>query len=110
MPWILSLPNELILRIASELDTCKVFRATCRRINLALAPQLLSHIVINVTTKRIDVGISQLEALAAGSTSAGEYVRTIDIQFLSPQSHSGWSNGLFSRTDMCSDKAPSRAR
>ncbi|KAF8887401.1 hypothetical protein BD779DRAFT_518975 [Infundibulicybe gibba] len=83
-PKLLSLPNELIIRIANELETCKIFRATCRQINLALAPHLLSRIVIDVTPRRIDVSISQLEALAAGSTSAGEYVRTINIQCLSP--------------------------
>ncbi|KAF8871094.1 hypothetical protein BD779DRAFT_493547 [Infundibulicybe gibba] len=49
-----------------------------------LGPQLLSRIVIDVTPRRIDVSISQLEALAAGSTSAREYVRTVDIQCLSP--------------------------
>ncbi|KAF8872544.1 hypothetical protein BD779DRAFT_1679656 [Infundibulicybe gibba] len=76
-----------------QLATSKIFRATCRQINLALAPQLLSHIVIDITRERIDVGISQLEALATGSTSAGEYAHTVDIRCLLPQLSRGVSSG-----------------
>ncbi|KAF8869503.1 hypothetical protein BD779DRAFT_1682055 [Infundibulicybe gibba] len=84
MPGLLSLANELIAKIADQLETCKEFRGTCKQIDHIISPKLLSYIVIDVNGERIDLGISQLEALANGSTRAGEYARTVEIRHLAP--------------------------
>ncbi|KAF8886380.1 hypothetical protein BD779DRAFT_628057 [Infundibulicybe gibba] len=84
MPGLLSLANELILSIADELDTRKIFRGTCRQINAVVSPRVFSYITIDIHEERLDVGISQLEALATRSTCTAEYVRTIDIRRLAP--------------------------
>ncbi|KAF8869501.1 hypothetical protein BD779DRAFT_682136 [Infundibulicybe gibba] len=85
MPGLLSLANELIANIADELDTRKIFRNTCRRINAVVSPRVFSYITIDIHEERLDVGISQLEALATKSTCAAEYIRTIDIRRLAPK-------------------------
>ncbi|KAF8886379.1 hypothetical protein BD779DRAFT_1441696, partial [Infundibulicybe gibba] len=59
-------------------------RNTCRRINAVVSPRVFSYITIDIHEERLDVGISQLEALATKSTCAAEYVRTIDIRRLAP--------------------------
>ncbi|KAF8886376.1 hypothetical protein BD779DRAFT_1530954 [Infundibulicybe gibba] len=84
MPGLLSLANELIIRIADQLETRKNLRGTCRRVNLVISPQLLSYILIDVNKERIDLSVSQLEALASRSTSAGEHVHTVEIRRLAP--------------------------
>ncbi|KAF8886378.1 hypothetical protein BD779DRAFT_627981 [Infundibulicybe gibba] len=84
MPGLLSLANELITNIANELDTRKGLRGTCRRINAVVSPRVFSYIIIDIHADRLDVGISQLEALATGATCVAEYVRKIDIRHLSP--------------------------
>ncbi|KAF8886388.1 hypothetical protein BD779DRAFT_1801058 [Infundibulicybe gibba] len=84
MPDLLSLANELIIKISNELDTRKAFRTTCRRIDLLISPQLLSHIVIDINRARIGQSINQLEALAARSTRAVDCVHTVDIRNLAP--------------------------
>ncbi|KAF8888134.1 hypothetical protein BD779DRAFT_480153 [Infundibulicybe gibba] len=89
MPGLLSLPNELISDIGDELDTRKVFRSTCKRINAVVSPRVFSYITIDIHGDRLDVGISQLEALATKSTCAAEYVHTIDIRRLAANTHRG---------------------
>ncbi|KAF8886352.1 hypothetical protein BD779DRAFT_1801043 [Infundibulicybe gibba] len=84
MPGLLSLANELIRNISDELDTRKVFRGTCRRINAVVSPRVFSYITIDIHRDRLNTGISQLEALATQSTHIAEYVRTIDIRHLTP--------------------------
>ncbi|KAF8886345.1 hypothetical protein BD779DRAFT_1530897 [Infundibulicybe gibba] len=84
MPSLLSLPNELIIKIADRVETCKSFRGTCRRIDLIVSPQVLSRLVIDINKRSIDQSISQLEALASKSIRAAEFVRTVDIRHLAP--------------------------
>ncbi|KAF8886387.1 hypothetical protein BD779DRAFT_1624905 [Infundibulicybe gibba] len=84
MPGLLSLANELISQIGSELDTRKAFRGTCKQVDHVIAPQVLSYLVININEERIHLSISQLEALAVRSTRAAEYVQTVDIRLLAP--------------------------
>ncbi|KAF8886301.1 hypothetical protein BD779DRAFT_1530641 [Infundibulicybe gibba] len=92
----------------SQLKTRKPFRAVCQRINFCIAPELLSCIVIDIQEKRIDVSISQLEALATRLTCAGEYVRVVDIRCLSPSYnpqilglHRESSKASWARRKMC---------
>ncbi|KAF8886346.1 hypothetical protein BD779DRAFT_1801038 [Infundibulicybe gibba] len=84
MSNLLSLPNELIIKIADQLETCKSFRGTCKRIDLIISPQVLSRLIIDISKESIDRSISQLEALARGSIRTAEYVRTIEIRHLDP--------------------------
>ncbi|KAF8886370.1 hypothetical protein BD779DRAFT_1530928 [Infundibulicybe gibba] len=82
MAGLLSLASELILQISDQLDRRKAFRSTCRRIDLLVSPRLFSHMTIDIWGENASRGIHQLEALATGSTRAGEYVRTLDIRRL----------------------------
>ncbi|KAF8886332.1 hypothetical protein BD779DRAFT_1530819 [Infundibulicybe gibba] len=81
---LLSLPNELIAQISDQLETCKEFRKTCKRINLIVSHRLLSHIVIDINKRRISLSISQLEALAGRLTRAAEHIHTVDIRDVAP--------------------------
>ncbi|KAF8886371.1 hypothetical protein BD779DRAFT_1530933 [Infundibulicybe gibba] len=82
MTGLLSLANELILKISDQLEKRKAFRSTCRRIDLLVSPRLFSHMTIDIWEENASSGIYQLEALATGSTRVGEYVRTLDIRRL----------------------------
>ncbi|KAF8886350.1 hypothetical protein BD779DRAFT_1530908 [Infundibulicybe gibba] len=84
MPSLLSLPNELITKIADQSETCKSFRGTCKRIDLLVSPQVLFRLVIDINKESIDRSISQLEALASRSIRTAEFVRIVDIRSLAP--------------------------
>ncbi|KAF8886331.1 hypothetical protein BD779DRAFT_1673250 [Infundibulicybe gibba] len=84
MSGLLSLPNELITQIADQLETQKLFRGTCRRMDLILSPRVLFRLTIDINKESIDRGISQLEALTSGSIRAAQFVRTVDIRHLAP--------------------------
>ncbi|KAF8886385.1 hypothetical protein BD779DRAFT_628154 [Infundibulicybe gibba] len=88
MTGLLSLPIELIEQVGEELylDTRsqKNFRQTCTQVDLALAPQLFSHLVIDVKKTRIGPSVSQLQALATKSARIVQYVHTIEIRRLTP--------------------------
>ncbi|KAF8893944.1 hypothetical protein BD779DRAFT_1669459 [Infundibulicybe gibba] len=86
MTRLLSLANELVHEIDKKLDslTRKNFRLTCKQINAVIMPELFSRLVIKINSQRLDLTISQLQALALGTSKAAEYACTVEILSLSP--------------------------
>ncbi|KAF8886347.1 hypothetical protein BD779DRAFT_1673263 [Infundibulicybe gibba] len=106
MPTLLSLPNDLIIKIADQLKKCKSFRGTCKRIDLIISPQVLSRLIIDISKESIDRSISQLEALASRSIRTAEYVRTIEIRHLDPTISHSYSNPPGAQAQMIQMQEP----
>lgn len=101
MSGILSLAPELIQAIGVEVGppsfTCsyctrtdclqlgpynKELRRVCRQFDFVVAPQVLSHVVVDIHQHKLDTSIELLEALATHSTHATEHIRIFDIRCL----------------------------
>ncbi|PFH49341.1 hypothetical protein AMATHDRAFT_48793 [Amanita thiersii Skay4041] len=77
---ILSLVPELIERISREaVGNRKSLRATCRRLNQIITPQLFSRMVIDVRRRGLLLIAQQLYAYAYTSRSLALHVRTLVI-------------------------------
>ncbi|KAJ7669504.1 hypothetical protein DFH06DRAFT_1321579 [Mycena polygramma] len=82
---ILSLSVELVQEIACMIPSDhKQLRVTCKNLSFAVAPLFFSSVLLDVQQSRLEVGLSHLEALAAGNTPWSQFARTLKIEHLYP--------------------------
>ncbi|KAJ7645066.1 hypothetical protein DFH06DRAFT_1333363 [Mycena polygramma] len=82
---ILDLSVELVQEIAYMIPSeHKQLRSTCKNLSFAIAPLFFSSVLLDVQQSRIEVGLSHLEALAAGNTPWSQFARTLKIEHLCP--------------------------
>ncbi|KAJ7645072.1 hypothetical protein DFH06DRAFT_593683 [Mycena polygramma] len=82
---ILSLSVELVQEIAYMIPSDhKQLRVTCKNLSFAVAPLFFSSVLLDVQQSRLEVGLSHLEALAAGNTPWSQFARTLKIEHLYP--------------------------
>ncbi|KAK7031942.1 hypothetical protein R3P38DRAFT_2926171 [Favolaschia claudopus] len=82
-----NIPLEVLRQITDKTPKDhKWLRTVCRALNAAVAPAFFSSIVLDVPAEplKLELGLSHLEALAAGETMWSQYARTIVIKRLSP--------------------------
>ncbi|KAJ7113897.1 hypothetical protein C8R44DRAFT_795937 [Mycena epipterygia] len=77
---ILDLPVELLQDIPSD---HKQLRTVCKSLNFVIAPSFFSSIALDVQPSRLELDLSQLEALA-GKTPWSRFARTLKIGPLPP--------------------------
>ncbi|KAJ7817702.1 hypothetical protein B0H14DRAFT_2841915, partial [Mycena olivaceomarginata] len=59
-------------------------RVVCKNFKSAVARSFFSSLVLDVHRSRLELGLSHLEALAAGNTQWSQFARTLKIKCLSP--------------------------
>lgn len=70
-------------RLPRFLLTSKL-QVVCKNFNSAVARSFFSSLVLDVHRSRLELGLSHLEALAAGNTQWSQFARTLKIKRLSP--------------------------
>ncbi|KAF8886337.1 hypothetical protein BD779DRAFT_1673255 [Infundibulicybe gibba] len=107
MPGLLSLSNELLSKIAGEVfGYMQNIAGHMQAINTVVSPRLFSSITINIDEERINLSISQLEALATNPLVLGICPYSSHSSSRAPLQVEYWSNPTSTGRKLVKPKNP----